>query len=386
MKKQFISYIAGGTFVLAATAGLALAFTPQRAQAATITTTCNNTGTDAATLTTAINASSAGDEIVIEGTCLITSTVKLKGDRSYRGNSQSATVLKQGNSANLAAVLAADSYLDNTAYSGAPISIRNLTVDGNAANNTAATNGIIVRSWQTTIDSVRIKDVDNDGILLSEVAANGTTHFTAGSTMVNGTISNSMIDNAGGHGVNVADTGNVITDWTLSGNWIGYVAHDAIHLDNAAGWMIHNNHIYGVKETAVYANRMFGTSISDNYIEDFGGTTTAGTYYGINVTMQGDVASTISGNRVFGYNVNEANVGSTYRYIGVTNVNYGSAYLAVTDNTIKGANTNRGTGLYYSRGGGSNTLTVVTNSNQVSNVYSGQQRFQGVGVTFAGSF
>ncbi|HAV65334.1 MAG TPA: hypothetical protein DCY13_23540 [Verrucomicrobiales bacterium] len=342
-------------------------------QAGTVTVVCNNNSGDATLINNAINGSSDGDEIVIDGPALITATIKLKGKRSYRGNGRD-TVLKQGNSANLATILASDSYLDNSAWTGNPISVRHLTIDGNRDNNTAATVGIIMRSWLSSIEDVSITSMDGHGILLSNPSANST---PLSNTQVNGRIVGNFVDYCGGHGIYVKDTGNSITDWTLTDNWIAGSGLDGIRLENSAGWIVERNHIYGVPNHAIWADRVFGTSISDNYIEGFGETTTAGTWYGIYATAQGEIASTINGNRVFNFG-GESQTGSTYRYIGIPNVNYSSGFVTVTGNAIRGAGTTRGTGLYYQKGSGT-ALTVISTGNLVNNVQT--QRTIGTGVT-----
>src|ERR1700745_4078155 len=54
-----------------------------RADAKTVTATCADARTDAATLNSAISSSKPGSQIVISGHCLLTGTVTLLGDRSY---------------------------------------------------------------------------------------------------------------------------------------------------------------------------------------------------------------------------------------------------------------------------------------------------------------
>ena len=185
-------------------------------------------------------------------------------------------------------------------------------------------------------------------------------------TMVNGSITDNFIEHSGEHGVYVEDTGNSNTDWNLTDNWIGGAEKDGIHMDNAAGWVVERNHTYGVKENAIYADRLFGTSISDNYIEDFGGTKEKGTYYGIYGTVQGDATSVISNNRI--HMGSEINNGLTYRYIGIGKVNYGEGVLNVNGNALRGKSSGEAdtTGLYFN--GGSNTLWVMS-SGKISHPY-----------------
>src|ERR1035441_2314475 len=47
-------------------------------------------------------------------------------------------------------------------------------------------------------------------------------------------------------------------------------AHGGTFAANAAGWKVVGNHLYGVKQHAIYAHRCWGTTIADNYIEGLG--------------------------------------------------------------------------------------------------------------------
>ena len=73
----------------------------QTAGAKTVTTTCQDSSADAATLNAAIASSHPGDQILISGHCLLTSPITLLGDRSYLGGSRTGTVLQQASGANL---------------------------------------------------------------------------------------------------------------------------------------------------------------------------------------------------------------------------------------------------------------------------------------------
>lgn len=347
-----------------ALAAAAIGFTPRPRTGAEIEVACSNSADDAGRINAAIAASEEGDEVVIDGPCLIAETIELLGDRAYRGKSRTGTILRQGDGANLEAMLASDSYLDNLPRTGSPISIRRLTLDGNKASNGAATTAIILRSWQSVVEDVQIKDMGGHGIMLSSSSADGT-QMTE-STSVNGQIVGNFITDCDGHGVYVYEpAGNSMTDWNLTDNWIASSGRSGIHLDNAAGWVIERNHIYGVPEHAIHAHRLYGTSISDNYIEDFGETAQGGVWYGIEATIQGGKASVIAHNKVF--TGDEANAGSTYRYIGISGVNYGHGVVSVTGNAIRGSGTPRGVGLYYAQGEGTG-LTVASSANVIADV------------------
>lgn len=356
-----------------------LSLQPSIAHANRVTATCNNTTADAATLNTAISNSSIGDEIFIQGPCLINAMITLKGDRSYSGYSRTGTVLQQATGSNLTAILVSDSFVNNTPATGDPIAIRHLTIHGTGSGST---DGIILRSWLSTIEDVYITAMGGNGIRETNLSANGT---ALTNTQVNGRIVGNYIEASGQNGIYIQDSGNSVTDTVLTDNWIGGAGVDGINMEDAAGWMIERNHIYSILpnnkigQDALYANKAYGTTISDNYIEDFGNASTAGTWYGIETTIQGDVASTIAGNRIFCL-TNEPNTQSTYVYLGISNVNYGTGDVSVTGNTIRGASTTRSTGLYYSKGSGAG-LTVASTGNLVDAVHTA--RFVDTGVTLS---
>src|SRR5688572_27581822 len=108
--------------------GLALLLSAVPSAAKEIRVACRNDAGDAALINAAIAGSAEGDEIVIDGPGLINQAIKLLGQRSYRGESRTGTVLRQADGANLVAVMASDSFLDNSPTTGRPVSIRTLTV------------------------------------------------------------------------------------------------------------------------------------------------------------------------------------------------------------------------------------------------------------------
>ncbi|WP_257449718.1 right-handed parallel beta-helix repeat-containing protein [Archangium lipolyticum] len=345
--------------------------------AAQVPVSCNNTVSDDETLNAAVAASSVGDELVISGPCLINSTIRLRGQRAYRGGEPSGTVIRQANGANLAALMANDTWLDAQTYTGNPVSVRNLTLDGNASNNTGrATDGIVLMSWNSTVENTRINFMRGSGIRLTNTNSAGTAIVN---TQVNGRIVHNFISDSGLHGVYVQDSGNSVTDWDLIDNWIADSGASAIRMENSAGWKVRGNHLYGVGQTAIVAQRLFGTTISDNYIEGFGEGATAGTWAGIGATVQGDAASVISDNKIFNFG-DEPNTASRYHYLSISQVNYGAGFVSVTGNAIRGIGSTRSTGLNYEKGSGT-SLTVVSTGNLVTGVATSRNVGTGVTVT-----
>ncbi len=322
---------------------------PQALADAERTVQCRNNVRDAQLINRRIANSQPGDEIIFEGPCLVNQTIKLLGDRAYRGRSRTGTTIMQADGANLPAIFASDSYLDNSPTTGLPIALRSLTVDGNVENNPTAGDSIVIRSWQTVVEDIEINGSVRHGIRLTSVSADGT-RLT--NTEVNGRISSMQINRSGGSGLYVEDPGNSVTDWQFKDSYVAGTGADGVHMDNVAGWLITGNHIYGVDgDHALWANRLYGSSISDNYIEDFG-------TVGILARVQGGAASVIANNRIFKFN------DGTGTFLLVEG-NYSNAKAAVTGNAIRG--NGEGIGIEY-RKGNAVSLEVTSTGNLVTDV------------------
>jgi Right handed beta helix region len=321
-----------------------------------VSVSCRDAPSDAGLLQHAINASRPGEVIDIGGgTCLLTRGITMLPDRALAGASTAGTVLRQD--ASLKYVLASAAYAGNSATTGGPLSIRNLTV---SCNGSGRSDGIIVMNWQADVENVDVTNCGGSGIVDSAAAGNGA---DISNTSVNSRFDNNFISGSGQYGFEVADNGHAVTDGYLENNQISSSARSAIQLGDASGWDISGNHLYGDGQDGIYASRLYGTTISDNYIEDFGARQDSGTWYGIAGTAQGGIGSTIDGNKVF----NDAGEtgDAAHVYIAITQVNYGTSYLSVTGNVIIGA----GPGdVGFSFSGGANHLIVASAGNLVSDV------------------
>jgi len=303
----------------------------------------------------AINSSPVGAAIQFQGTCLLTTGITLPGDRTYTGESTTGTVLKQDGSASY--VLASSAYVDNSTTTGAPLSIRDLTV---ACDGSGSTDGIILLDWQADVENVDVSGCGGSGIVDTNTNASG---GVITNTSVNSRFDNNFITGSGRYGFYVQDSGNSVTDGFLENNDIASSRLDAIHLDNAAGWNISGNHLYNNGQDGITAYRLFGTTIASNYVEDFGDGKRSGTWYGIIATAQDGPGSTILGNKVF--NDLGESAGPSYVYIGVAQANAGTGHLSVTGNVILG---DRRSDVGISLSGGQHRLDVAASGNQVSGV------------------
>ncbi|MFI7450344.1 hypothetical protein ACIBQX_22820 [Nonomuraea sp. NPDC049714] len=398
--------IAGAATLAVAATGVGILLPMAPASATRVDATCANTLDDARTLQTAIDSSQEGDEIVIKGTCLINQTISLLDRRTYRGDAKAGTVLKQADGANLPAVLASAGWLENTEFSGDTVRIERLTIDGNRDHNTG-TAGLLLRSWNTRVHDIDVYGAPGDGIRISNPSRNGT---PLRNTMVNSIISDVYIAGAVKAGIRVIDPGNSVTDWTLQRSWIGFSGTHAIQTDNAAGWTMSDLHLYATPKHAIDAHRCFGTSIHNNYIEDFGAEGTAGqTYYGIRCDLQGEAATTITANRIhkflpppnqlaaitkarkegaapperkprLGGDDGPLPADVDFVYLALDAVNYGIGHAAVSGNTILGHGTKREIGMLFDKGADSEgeSMSVASSGNLVDQV--GDRRKTGRGV------
>jgi Right handed beta helix region len=321
-----------------------------------VTVSCADRTSDTASLQKAIDSSAAGSLIEIKGpVCLLRGGITFLGDRTYAGYDNTGTVLKQDGA--MKYLLASQSYADNTQWTGDPLTIRDLTVE---CNGSGATDGIIVLNWQVDVEDVDVNDCGGSGVVDTNTTANG---HAVKNTSVNSRFDDNFISNSGKYGFEVLDTGNSVTDGFLDDNLIAYSGLDAIHLQNAAGWDISGNHLYSDSQNAIYADRLYGTTISDNYIEDFGATQRSGTWYAIVATVQGGNGSTIFNNKISN-NMGESG-GARYVYVCISGTNYGTGFLSVTGNVIVG---DRPSDVGFSLSGGANKLVVASSGNEVANV------------------
>ncbi len=327
---------------------------------------CADASQDAATLQQAIDASPAGAVIEIQaGTCLLTRGIALLANRTYTGGSAAGTVLKQDG--RMSYVLASQAYAANSSTTGDPLAIRDLTV---ACDGSGGTNGIVVMNWHADVRRVDVTGCGGSGIVDTNTTANGT---AIKNTSVNSRFDDNFITASGRYGFEVHDSGNAVTDGFLTGNQIGSSANDAIHLDNAAGWDISGNHLYKDGQDGIVAMRLYGTTISGNYIEDFGDRQDSGTWYGIALTVQSGGASTIFGNKVL--NNRGETAGAKHIYVSAAKVggaNRGGGYLSVTGNIILSVRPDdvgfffSGSSSSSSSSSGASRLVVASSGNEVA--------------------
>lgn len=219
------------------------------------------------------------------------------------------------------------------------------------------TNGLVVQAWLSTIEDVHVTNAAANGILIAAQP-------NMRSSQVNGRVAGCLVENSGASGIRVLDPGNAVTDWSLLDNWVSTSGGSAIQMDNAAGWQVRGNHVYGVGRHAIFADRCFATTIADNYVEDFGSAMGPGTgsaddtFFGISCRAQATAGSVISGNKVFRFKRPKASQ-SAYVFLAVAAAQPGGL-INVIGNVVRGHNGTRTVGLQYS-----GNVSVLSSGNLV---------------------
>lgn len=312
----------------------------------------NNTG-DAARIQGVIDTSAPGATIQISGTCLLTRGITLPGDRTYAGGPTTGTVLEQHGP--MSFVLASSAYTNNSTTTGDPLQIRNLTI---TCDGSGSTDGIIIMDWQTDVQQVDVHGCGGSGIVDTSVAQDGK---AITNTSVNSRFDDNFISDSGQYGFEVLDPVNSVTDGFFTDNQVASSGAGGVYLQNSEGWVVSGNHLYGDGGDGIDATRLYATTISDNYIEDFGVTMQSGKWYGITGTAQDRLGSVIEGNKVF--NLASEPRGASHIYIAVTTTNNGTGYVSAFGNVIATV-APADIGFYFN--GAPNALVVASAANQVS--------------------
>jgi hypothetical protein len=316
---------------------------------------CSNSPSDAGRIQHTIDVSKAGAVIEISGTCFLTRGITLLGHRNYTGDGRTVTVLQQA--ADMAYVMASATFVNNNSTTGSPLTIQQLTI---ACSGRGQTDGMVILNWQADVHDVNVSNCGGSGIVDTSQTSDGR---TITNTSVNSWFVDNSISGSGDNGFRVIDNGNAVTDGYLVDNQISSSRGSAIEMANVAGWRISGNHLYNDMTNGIIMQRMYGTTISGNYIEDFASRQTAGTWYGIAGSVQNGNGSTIYGNNVF----NDAGESGHARhvYIAIIGTNAGTGHVSVTGNVITGASKSD---IALSFNGAGHNLIVALSGNVVSNV------------------
>lgn len=339
----------------------------------------DGTTDDTTALNAMIAASPAGGTVYFPpGTYIISAPIVLYPDRKYVGGGHAFTAggatikLKNGtnltNGAGLTGLLVSQGWSTNATLSGNPISIENLAIDGNSANNATSTAcGIVMVNFWSVIRGCYIYDIPKHGIHLTDVGANGTTAITNSAS--ENRIVDCKITDCLGNGFNQSNTvAGANLDGFLTDCYISDITGEGIHFDRSPGWSVRRCHLYGIGKHGIEMGFTFATIVDNCYIEDFGNQNAASTWYwGIGFTGLNDRGTIITNNTISCAEPNTVTT-SNYYYI---RANAGSSQTTVravvTGNLMYGANRSLGVGIALENNSGG-TMTAVVQDNQISNI------------------
>lgn len=346
---------------------------------------------DTAAIQRAIDNSPVGATIVFPpGTYIVSSTIKLKPFRRYTGSFHySAVKIKlAAGVTGLAAVLAAEGWVNNTGLDN-PIFIERLTVDGNKANTAGAnTSGIQMFNWQSVVRDVHIENCSQDGLRFTDASQNAT---VIPGTAVENRIEDCRFTTNARYGFYVWEQSGSgkLTDGFLINCIFNSNGSDAARLDRSAGWLVQGNHTYTgatFGNMGIWCKAAFGTRVIGNYIDNYGQASGSSQFWsGIRVDLAATRGSVIADNII---SCTEDSLGgtNTYRHLYVICPTGLTGRAIVTGNIVYGGNTGNGAGIRIESGSGS-TFNVQVTDNQVDNISAAASRYSLVSTgTLNGTF
>ena len=252
---------------------------------------------DAPIINSTIAASPIGSTIFFPGNHLVGSTIILLSGRNYlgpTGHCDAQATFYQKNGANLPAVVASSDWYNNATSTGSSLAIRNIVVDANQANNTTS-HGIVLMNEFSSIEDCVVRNAPGSGILLTATNRGGTNSST---TNVNNRIINCYIKSCSGYGIWIHDNAlNAVTDGYIRDCIIDTATLDSIYLENAAGWFLSGNHVYGCQANGYNLANCYSTFVIGNEVDGYGfGIGSGGYVAGMQIYVIPGRATVVEGN------------------------------------------------------------------------------------------
>jgi len=340
--------------------------------------TGNGTTDDTTAIQAAINACLGGGIVFFpQGTYLISATLQLPDyvtlqgtiSRSDSGSvANDGSVIKVANGANLPAVIADYVWYNNSTTNGSYKTVRGISINGNATNQTSGTGiGIVMMSYRAIIDSCNVSNTYGDGIRLTNTARNGTpissgaeAENRVSSVTIDGTGIANQANNNSGFAVRDS-TGSTVTDGFLTDCSIYTSTLYGIYSNAISGWKVDGNHVYSIGGDGIHVINGSFTRITNNYCEFWGQTNSVGSVYGIYAQDSGSGGGTvITGNVV---NMNQSGVtGNTFTGICIVDTSGGAGYFTIGANVITSTSTS-GTGFAVTGTANNNYVVAMAPQN-----------------------
>ena len=298
------------------------------------------------------------------------------------GQAQGTTIRQATGAAIQGAILTTQAWHESRSFSGNPVMIADLRIDGNRANcpgSDAA--GITLLNYHSIVRHVSVVRAPGDGISLRDRGRDGVTVIQNSAS--ENRIESCNVTDVGRHAyyAQCAITSTANQDGFLTNCTGSQTGGDLIRIDRAAGWLVRGNHGYTVGQHGLYLQRCWATRIAENYVEDFGRVNAAGgVYNGIAVFQLGGRASHVMSNSV---STSEPAGTAVFRGLFLVGQNGQAAALTCVGNELYGGGSTRGRGL-VAQVEPNATLALNEGLNHVRNFTSVPTSF-GVGVTLTGT-
>jgi len=339
------SDIADGTIT---TGDLATAVSNRLGKAATKIVAADGSG-DYTDIQSAINAlpASGGVVYIREGTYTVSSSIAIISSNVTLVGAGAATKIFLANGANVDVI---------SATWGQNIVIANLCIDGNKANQTAASSGIKFTNVENSrISGCRIEKSKDCGVYLDSSSRN--------------VITNSTVESGGNLGIYLSSSNNN----TVMGNTIESNSDDGIHLYSGSN----NNTVMGNTIESNSSDGIFCSGSNNNTV--MGNTIESNSGIGIylysgsnNNTVMGNTIKSNSSDGIFCNGANNNTItGNTSESNGGSGIQlYSSSNNSVTGNTIK-SNGSYGIMIASSNNNVVVGNVVMNNSKSVAGAYDG---------------
>lgn len=331
--------------------------------------------TDTANIASFIAATSPGDHLIFPpGEYVISTAIQLLPDRHYsgagaKGSSASArTSFKAATGANLESVVASATWfsVSATPTSAGPIEVDNICFDGNRDNQASGSgHGLVTMNYQSSFIECKFANTRGDGFRLSTVTQAGN---TITNTCNEPFIVRCQFINNGGDSLRVFEGSSAkFTDGNLLDCiFQGGGDQNGIVIDKGSGWQVRGNHVYANPMNGIKIGDGFQTSVTGNYVEGFGFSTTVGTYMGINMSASGITSSSaniVTGNKIWAGG-STLTTGVAIRGIGVTAANNQTAFVSITGNVLYGRTfTTTTSGIQVNANNAGATITASVSGN-----------------------
>lgn len=249
-----------------------------------------------------IDNSQPGDTIYFDRWFTIDTMIIAKERRAYIASEKTSAGLRQADGASITALLADESWFNNTTDHGAGMRIEHMGFDANRDGDNTLGHGLIIMNWPTLINDIFCVGMpeDNHGILLTSAKADNSV-ITGKLQEIN--IMYSKFDDLlpGSSSIRGIDYSNAseLNDGFIHGN-VMWGGDYGIFLDNSAGWDVSHNHPFGQIKDGIRLEKCFATTVMNNYCEQYGlEADVAGYYAGIVCSLFGERQTTVGGNSTY---------------------------------------------------------------------------------------